>query len=115
MCDSNTSGPMLSDLKASLFKIVHLLNKKIKTTCIIADKFIITVDNNIMKALNIAHTKDTNEVVFIGKIFQSKRHFMYNLTKLRYFLILILLIIIYLINILDWYVGFQQLAIYIVC
>ncbi|KAF0704492.1 Uncharacterized protein FWK35_00026665 [Aphis craccivora] len=28
-----------------------------------------------MKVLNIYHTKDTNEIVFIGKMFQSKRPF----------------------------------------
>lgn len=65
---------MLNDLIAPQFKIVNLLCTKIKTKCI-ADQFISTIDNNIMKILNIAHTKDTNEVVFIGKIFQSKRPF----------------------------------------
>lgn len=72
--NEHTNGPMLHDLKAPQFKIAHLLNTKIKTTCM-ADQFILTIDNNIMKVLNIAHTKDTNEVVFIGKIFQSKRPF----------------------------------------
>jgi len=72
--NEHTNGPMLNDLIAPQFKTVHLLHTKIKTTCI-ADQFILTIDNNIMKVLNIAHTKDTNEVVFIGKIFQSKRPF----------------------------------------
>jgi len=72
--NEHTNGPMLNNLIAPQFKIVHLLNTKIKTTCI-ADQFILTIDNNIMKVLNIAHTKDTNEVVFIGKIFQVKRPF----------------------------------------
>lgn len=64
-------GPLLDNLTEPQYKTVVLQNSTIKTRRI-ADRFILTKDNNIMEILNIAHTKTSNEVVLVGKVFLTK-------------------------------------------
>jgi len=64
----------LNNLTEPQYKIVHLQNTILNTRSI-ADRFILTKDNDIMEILNIAHTKINNEVVLVGKVFLIKLPF----------------------------------------
>lgn len=72
--NEHTQGPLLDNLTEPQYKIVLLQNTTIKTRSI-ADRFILTKDNNVMEVLNIAYTNTTNEAVLVGKVFLTKLPF----------------------------------------
>jgi len=72
--NEHSQGPLLNHLTEPQYKTVHVQNTLLKTSSI-ADRFILTKDDNIMEILNIAHTKITNEVVLVGKVFLIKQPF----------------------------------------
>lgn len=67
------NGPLLDDLIGPQYSTIYLrkLNITIKTTNV-ADRFVLTNSNDIIEVVNIAHTKNTNKIVIVGKKFLTK-------------------------------------------
>lgn len=67
------NGPLLDDLTGPQYSTIYLrkLNITIKITNV-ADRFVLTNSNDIIEVVNIAHTKNTNTTVLVGKKFLTK-------------------------------------------
>lgn len=68
----HTNGPLLTNLIGPQYSTVHLKDMVIKTTKA-ADCYVLTISNDVVKVINIAHLKDINIAVLIGKKFLSKK------------------------------------------
>jgi len=68
------NGPLLDDLTGPQYSTISLkkLNITIKITNYVADRFVLTNSNDIIEVVNIAHTKNTNTTVLVGKKFLTK-------------------------------------------
>lgn len=68
----HTNGPLLTNLIGPQYSTVHLKDMIIKTTKA-ADCYVLTIRNDVVKVINVAHVKDINIAVLIGKTFLSKK------------------------------------------
>jgi len=68
----HTNGPLLENLTGPQYSTVHLKGMVIKTTKA-ADCYVLTNSNDIVKVINIAHIKNINIAVLMGKTFLSKK------------------------------------------
>lgn len=68
----HTDGPLLENIEGSQYKKLYLKNIKIKVGSKV-DCFILNKMNDIIKVENIVSLHETNKIIIIGKVFETKK------------------------------------------